>query len=74
MKNNTKLAKEWFDAAENTYKYALSGSKDEDVYPDVGFSAHKNSRLVKVVRRSCRSGAKFFGDCRRMRNIEFVLY
>lgn len=39
MNNNKKLAQEWFNAAENTYLYALSGSKDEQVYPDVGFSA-----------------------------------
>lgn len=37
MNNNQKLAKEWFDSAENTYQYALIGAKEERIYPDIGF-------------------------------------
>ncbi len=41
MNSNNKLAQEWFNVAEDDYRYALIGSKEEYIYPQVGFSSQQ---------------------------------
>lgn len=36
-KKNLKLAKEWFDSADNDFNYARIGLKEDQIFPQIAF-------------------------------------